>query len=163
MGSVSKQQVEQTIKGLSNLFTTATKKGLNEESFMLSLKQSLDIQKINSLIQKNIDETTIDETIALLTAIYSENKNDLAPLFKEQQFGNHYLDLKWRLETQVASRKQKDLIQPRYLFSLETTDKEPITFQVKEYSDLKRITEKLDNALKDLKTTHAKRIKNYIH
>mmetsp|Transcript_1877 Transcript_1877/g.6678 ORF Transcript_1877/g.6678 Transcript_1877/m.6678 type:complete len:404 (-) Transcript_1877:2534-3745(-) len=166
---LSTQDVEHAMKALSNVYAAAARKGLQHEQFVATMQQCFDGGATGVDLEAPLPHhvegiQTITQFLDVLTNQFTDNRDVLTKLFQNQnQYGNHYEELRWRLETQIASRHKKASLEPKYQFQMKTTQYElPLQFQIKSFEEMKRITTKMENALKDLKTNHARRMKKYI-
>eukprot|EP01132_Coremiostelium_polycephalum_P005326 gene5326-6642_t len=102
---VSVDQVEHIVEGLTFLFTECSRFMLNEHEF------------IDSLSPLKFDQDLVNH----LKDIYFSNRKDVRTILQEfyPNF-DHYLNLEWRLDTQIANRSLGQSINPIFLLKLKT-------------------------------------------
>ena len=77
-----------------------------------------------------------------------------------------FTSLRWRLEVEVASRTRYNETKPSFLLELGTQNGDggqvEKTLLEADYANLKHVQNELENALQELKSTHALRVARYL-
>jgi COMM domain containing 2 len=105
--------------------------------------------------------------LEIISKGYQENFEDLQQLFRlsnSLSFGissiPQYKDLEWRLDVEVDRRSIREISNPVFTCKLNTNQGD-ILFS-SQYLDLKHVCDVLEQALKESRSTHVRRIRKYI-
>lgn len=140
--------VQRAVDGLSEVFIEASKRSVGDEDLQVSLTQlqlSPEAQKI-------------------LLEFYHASSSDIRTLLSGMAMKlPSYVGLDWRLDVQLASRCLRQQANPSFLLRLETTNPDPISHTLEcDFANLHHVSEQLQAALAQVKTTHSKRILRYL-
>eukprot|EP01095_Lingulamoeba_sp_RSL-Kostka_P006411 TRINITY_DN2007_c0_g1_i1.p1 TRINITY_DN2007_c0_g1~~TRINITY_DN2007_c0_g1_i1.p1 ORF type:complete len:218 (-),score=55.28 TRINITY_DN2007_c0_g1_i1:12-665(-) len=142
---VSAGVVQGAVQGLSFVFAESARQNCSDIEFHETL---LVLQFPEDLNQS-------------LTELYLLHKKEMRKVLNELTFTlPHYENMNWRLDIQIASRTLNKQMTPIYTLKFEiATPNGPRyeTLQV-DYANLQHLTLEIDNALKELKSTHCRRI-----
>ncbi|EFA86237.1 COMM domain-containing protein 2 [Heterostelium album PN500] len=146
--NVSPDVIENVVKGLSHLFVECSRFMLNDADF----KDSLSILKFEN------------ELVDLLKEVYLEQRNEIRIILQElYPHFDHYSNLEWRLDVQVANRSLRgQTINPIYLLKL--TTQSGGTQEKKEHilqtdpNNLKHLCNELEAALMEIRSNDCRRI-----
>ena len=75
---------------------------------------------------------------------------------------SHYVNVEWRLEVKLASRMLRNSPKPQFLIELETTA-DGKQFLQSDFACLKHVVSELENAVKETRTSHGRRVVKYIN
>ena len=159
---MDKDQVEQAVKSLSYLFSECGKANLDGNKFQLTI---FDIPSLP------------DQLANILLNYYEQNFENIRTLFTkasstESCYGlstmPQYKDLEWRFEVECDRRSVRQLADPYFTLKLitSTTSEDEKKNQAQYFNcslhELKHIHDVLGEALKEMKSSHTRRIKYYI-
>eukprot|EP01117_Protostelium_nocturnum_P016808 TRINITY_DN6729_c0_g1_i1.p1 TRINITY_DN6729_c0_g1~~TRINITY_DN6729_c0_g1_i1.p1 ORF type:complete len:200 (-),score=32.85 TRINITY_DN6729_c0_g1_i1:60-659(-) len=138
-------QIEAVVEGLSWLFSEATRLLVSEDDFLATLAI---LGFSNELNQQIKDLYLVHRPEIRL--IQSSISLDLP----------HYKNLDWRFDVQLSSRSLRNQTEPLFTLCLTIEDgKESKKHYLEsDYTNLKHLSEELENALRESKSTHARRI-----
>ncbi|GAM25740.1 hypothetical protein SAMD00019534_089150 [Acytostelium subglobosum LB1] len=140
--------VENVVKGLSHLFVECSRFLLTDADF----RDSLSALKY------------ADELVDHLKEVYLENRTEIREILQElYPHFDHYANLEWRLDVQVANRSLRgQTINPIYLLKLTTQsggteDKKEHLLQT-DPNNLKHLCNELESALNEIRSNDCRRI-----
>eukprot|EP01130_Rhizamoeba_saxonica_P018504 TRINITY_DN928_c1_g1_i1.p1 TRINITY_DN928_c1_g1~~TRINITY_DN928_c1_g1_i1.p1 ORF type:complete len:157 (-),score=29.20 TRINITY_DN928_c1_g1_i1:114-584(-) len=102
-----------------------------------------------------------DDLNDLLLHVYMSIRRDVRQLLSEMNYDlPHYKDLSWRLDVQVASRMSRGEANPIFLLNIKTQEgpNEVVQTLQTDYTNLKNVTDKLQEALDQVKQPYVRRI-----
>ena len=102
-----------------------------------------------------------EELISTLLRLYLENRDEIRSILDELALDlPHYQNLEWRFDVQIASRALKSQIKPLILMKFDIKDGGRMISKLLETDpiNLVHMTEVLEKALAEMKTSHARRI-----
>eukprot|EP00824_Muranothrix_gubernata_P026291 TRINITY_DN909_c0_g1_i1.p3 TRINITY_DN909_c0_g1~~TRINITY_DN909_c0_g1_i1.p3 ORF type:complete len:120 (+),score=19.82 TRINITY_DN909_c0_g1_i1:300-659(+) len=104
--------------------------------------------------------TFSEESKKTLTSFHMEHRATTRAILAERQPDlPHYTDLEWKLEVQLASRCLRQQAQPRFVLKLGTDGTAPQSFLLQaDVANLRHLGTELEDALKELRKAHARRI-----
>lgn len=146
---VDVEMVQHAIEGIMYLITEAVKMGLNE----LELKDSMISIGLPEIVQEEIIQFYFNRGLDV--------RKELLGLSTAYP---HYHNLKWRLDVQLATRSLRHQTIPLIMLKLELKHNEkikPLLLQI-DPVNLVHLTEVLDQALKESKLQHCRRIMRHI-
>lgn len=121
----------------------------------------------NDFTLKLVDLGLEQKIIDFISDCYKQNYEQLRTFYSElnkKEFGitslPHFQSLEWRLDVEVERRSLRSLTKPVFTLKINTT-KEDLVLNA-DYHDLKHCCDVLERALKEVKSTHVRRIKTYI-
>jgi len=160
--SLDKDDVEKTVTSISYLFSDCAKANLDASKFQFTL----------------LDIPSLSESHAnILLKYYEENYSEIRSLYTkanstESCYGlstlPQYKDLEWRFEMECDRRSVRQLLDPYFTLKLitSTTETGEKKNQAQYFNcslyELKHIHDVLGEALKEIKSSHTRRIKYYI-
>ncbi|KAF2072651.1 hypothetical protein CYY_006030 [Polysphondylium violaceum] len=141
--NVSPDKIESVIDAITHLFSESSRYLLNENDFN------------DSLSPLKFEEELVNQ----LREVYFENRKDIRNVLQEfYPHLDHYSNLEWRLDTQVANRSLGQSINPIYMLKLSTKNGNVEGKGLKEFllqtdpNNLKHITTELESALMEAKS-----------
>ncbi|KAL0479354.1 hypothetical protein AKO1_015403 [Acrasis kona] len=164
---LERTDVDTIVKALSFLFSECARANLPESEFTLTI----------------LDLNVSSEAQEVFMEQYRQHVKKLRELFvradakTDHLFGisaiPQYKDLEWRMEIELDRRNVRQLVRPHFTLNLKTseqvefgtrdeTNKLNNVYMTAEYHDLRHATDVLGEALKEIKTQHVRRIRNYI-
>ena len=102
-----------------------------------------------------------EELISTLLRLYLENRDEIRSILNELSLDlPHYQNLEWRFDVQIASRALKSQVKPVILMKFDIKDGGRMISRLLETDpiNLVHMTEVLEKALAEMKTSHARRI-----
>jgi len=146
---VSVEVIESALNALCFLFSEATKLNLKEQDF------------VDSVLVLAFP----DGHNAYLKEVYLNNKVEIRNLLSDLSVElPHYKNLEWRLDIQLSSRTNRNLLNPIFLLQLETIDNTQSQTQVlqADWPNLKHLATELESALYTIKELYARRVSRNI-
>ncbi|XP_023209716.1 COMM domain-containing protein 2-like [Centruroides sculpturatus] len=146
---VDAEMVQHAIEGIMYLITEAVKMGLSD----LELKDSMISIDLPEIIQEEIMQ------------FHSSRRNDVRKELSGLSTAYpHYHNLKWRLDVQLATRSLRHQTTPLIMLKLELIQDEKVKSFLLQIDpvNLIHMTEVLDQALKESKLQHCRRIMRHI-
>lgn len=138
--------VQSAVEGLMYLLTEGSRRNLSEFDF-------------NDSVMMLAFPDGLHQT---LMQAYKENKDTIRRISGNLGMTlQSYRDVKWRINSQIASRSLRQQAEPQLIMKLETLDVNSNDSSILLQTDpttLARITEQLDAALKAVKMSHYRRI-----
>ncbi|PRP79153.1 COMM domain-containing protein 2 isoform 2 [Planoprotostelium fungivorum] len=138
-------QVEAVVEGLSWLFAEASRLLVNEEDFLATLTILGFSPELN----------------AQITELYISHRSEIRTIQSQLSFDlPHYKDLNWRFDVQLSSRSLRNQVTPLFTlcFNIEDNGETKKYYVESDYTNLKHLADELDNALRETKSTHSRRI-----
>lgn len=77
----------------------------------------------------------------------------------------HYHNLDWRVDVELASRSQRQIVSPKFVLDLETRDQDDVPQHVVFQSDfavLQEVAAQLEAAVQETRSKHSSRIQRYV-
>eukprot|EP00761_Pharyngomonas_kirbyi_P000697 gb/GECH01000697.1/.p1 GENE.gb/GECH01000697.1/~~gb/GECH01000697.1/.p1 ORF type:complete len:204 (+),score=58.04 gb/GECH01000697.1/:1-612(+) len=147
------EDIDNTLKALSYIYAESSKANISDQDFVLSLVE-LDI---------NLES----DIISIMKDVYSEHKDELRRLLSSFSLDiPEYISLQWRLDVEVASRQNYVKSNPSYIMQLDlkrsSSNETESHFLQSDIGTLKHMCSTLEDALKDLETPYARKIRHYI-
>ena len=108
------------------------------------------------------------ECCKVLASFYSGKREEIESVVKKSTTLAipDFTSLRWRLEVEVASRTRYNEAKPSFLLELGTQNGDggqvEKTLLEADYANLKHVQNELENALQELKSTHALRVARYL-
>ncbi|XP_019639685.1 PREDICTED: COMM domain-containing protein 2-like [Branchiostoma belcheri] len=102
-----------------------------------------------------------DDLRSVLLQLYLSNRGEIRTVLSEMSMDlPHYHNLEWRLEVTVAGRTLRHQVTPRLMMKLHTQDSGEKDVQVLQTDpvNLLHLTQVLEGALSEMKSTHCRRI-----
>ena len=99
-------------------------------------------------------------TNTLLT-LYQENRDEIRTVLNKSSLDlQHYDNLEWRFDVQIASRALRAQVSPVILlrFDIKDGDRKDVKMLQTDPVNLVHLTEVLENALAEMKTAHCRRV-----
>ncbi|GAB5362605.1 hypothetical protein AAMO2058_000812000 [Amorphochlora amoebiformis] len=143
-------EVINAVDSLSGVFIACCKKKMTQTAFGV-FTESLQLPK---------------DHVSTLYKHYSTNIETIrSGLSEVSKRPPHYKNLNWRLELEMSSRSIHHNIKPSFLLELQTQDGSECKSELLEceYSVMKNITSQLEIALKEIDSSHCRRMSNYIN
>lgn len=115
------------------------------------------------LVDLGLDQKILD----FISDAYKQNYEELRNFYStinKKEFGittlPHFQSMEWRLDVEVERRSLRNITKPVFTLKINTTKEEMLLNA--DYHDLKHCCDVLERALKEIKSTHVRRIKTYI-
>eukprot|EP01116_Phalansterium_solitarium_P019168 TRINITY_DN5274_c2_g1_i1.p1 TRINITY_DN5274_c2_g1~~TRINITY_DN5274_c2_g1_i1.p1 ORF type:complete len:234 (+),score=53.67 TRINITY_DN5274_c2_g1_i1:102-704(+) len=143
--AVEVRRVEAVVEATAQLFAEAAKLQLSEADFADSLSVLGLAPDLNQL----------------LNILYLEHRSEIRQIQKELSFDMaHYSNLDWRLDVQVASRALRSQLNAMFVLKLDTLENGETQSHMlqSDYTNLKHLADELDDALKEIRSAHVRRI-----
>ncbi|EAL64903.1 hypothetical protein ACTFIW_007274 [Dictyostelium discoideum] len=138
--NIAADKIESLVDSITYLFSECTRFMLNENDF----NDTLAPIKLS------------DEVIEILRESYFDNRKDIRNTLQEfYPHLDHYQNLEWRLDTQIANRSLGSSINPIYLLKLITKcgSDNPIEHLLQtDPNNLKHLCNELESALNEIRT-----------
>ena len=150
MLGVATAQAMAATDALACIYAECNKKQLGQASFS-HLITSLAIPK---------------EQIPVLYKYYSENIKEIRTVLNQFSVRlPHYKNLNWRLELELSSRCLHHQASPSFLLELETVQSGTPASRLLQcsFGSMKNMVNQLDTALKELNSSHCRRMQTYIN
>jgi hypothetical protein len=119
------------------------------------------------LTLKLVDLSLHQKILDSISQIYTENFEKIRSRLIEvnnKNFGvtsiPQFVSCEWRLDIEVDRRNLRQVTNPNFILKVNTTSEEIVLNA--QYHDLKHCCSVLDKAIKEIKSTHVRRIKTYI-
>mmetsp|Transcript_14578 Transcript_14578/g.35564 ORF Transcript_14578/g.35564 Transcript_14578/m.35564 type:complete len:199 (+) Transcript_14578:102-698(+) len=147
---LSSGELSAAVDELSQFFLACCKKQLNQSNFNI-LAKTMKLEK---------------ERAAILYKFYVANLDSMRSILSTSSKRlPHYNNLNWRLELEMSSRTLHHKVKPSFLLELTTKDEtgEKAELMQCDYSVMKHVCDQLEVALKDLNSSHCRRMSTYIN
>ena len=149
---VKPEDVEVAVGSIARILMDGTKKALTENDLLFSIG----------------DLGLSSECCQVLSKFYGEKKDEIISVLEKSKSSAipEFVSLNWRLEVEVARRTRHNEAKPSFLIEL-GTKRDHITGTEKtlleaDYANMKHVQNELENALQELKSTHALRVARYL-
>ena len=149
---VKPEDVEVAVGSIARILMDGTKKALTENDLLFSIG----------------DLGLSSECCQVLSKFYGEKKDEIISVLEKSKSSAipEFVSLNWTLAVEVARRTRHNEAKPSFLIELGTkrdhiTGTEKTLLQA-DYANMKHVQNELENALQELKSTHALRVARYL-
>jgi len=135
--------VSHAVQGIAYFMTEASKRLLSEIDF------------IDSLLLLQFDKELAEK----LKNVYLGRRAEIREIMSKMSFDlPSYDGVDWRLDIQMGSRASHNQMTPIYIIKLKTKNPENTIYLQTDYANLKHTCQMLENALKEMRSSHYRRI-----
>lgn len=144
---VPAERVEAAVAALAQALMVGARRGLSEKAFAGTLEEL----------------RLGDERVAAVVEAHAANWRRVRQYLSDSgpQLP-HYADVSWRIDVQLASRTLRKRVEPTFLLRLDTEPGGRQQMLQADYASLQHVVEQLEDAARQARTSHAKRVLRYI-